>query len=97
MSSVPARPKWRPWLIDVVAGGLIGGFVGLIAAWNLMIYLGVESGYEASLGEVFGHSLLAGILVTAALVAGPVAGIWVARRQRRKRDVREKVSRSSAD
>jgi len=97
MSSVQAHPTWRGWLVDVVAGGLIGGIVGLVAAWNLMIYLGVEAGYEASVGEAFGHSLLAGILVTAALVGGPVAGIWVARRQRRKRDMREKVSRSSAD
>ena len=86
MSPVSVRAPRRGWLIDVGAGGLIGGIVGLIVAWNLMIYLGVEGGYEASLGDAFEHSVIAGILVTVALVSGPVAGIWVARRQRRRRD-----------
>lgn len=78
--------KWRQWLIDLVAGGVIGGIVGLIVALNVAILLGVEGGYEAGIGEVFAHGVLAGILWLAAVVAGPVTGVAVARRQRHKRE-----------
>jgi hypothetical protein len=72
--------------VDVGVGGLIGGLVALIAAWNLLIYLGVEGGYEASLGDAFAHNPLVGALVAAVLAAGPVIGTSMARRQRRKRE-----------
>ena len=80
-----SHQPWRGWLVDVLAGGVIGGLVGLIAAWNLAIILGVEGGYEASVVDAFEHSLLAGILISVALLGGPVVGVWVARRQRRMR------------
>lgn len=50
-----------------------------------MIYTGIEKGYEASLVEVFQHSLIAGIVTVMILVAGPVLGVLTARRLRRKR------------
>ena len=92
-----AHPGQRNLLIDIMAGSLIGGLVGLIAAWNLAILLGVEGGYQASVGDAFDHSLFAGILVTAALVSGPLSGVWVARRQRRKREAAGRVPISRAD
>lgn len=87
----------REWLVDIGVGGLVGGLVALIGAWNLMIYLGVEDGYEASLGEAFQHSPIVGTVVAAVLVAGPVTGISIARRQRRKREVSNDATRSSAN
>jgi len=94
VSPVSALPAWRGRLIDIVAGSLVGGLVGLVAAWNLAIFMGVEGGYEASVWDAFEHSLASGILVTGALLGGPLAGVWVARRQRRKRDLESDVRRS---
>lgn len=51
---------------------------------DISIYVGVPGGYEAGLGEIFGHSVLAGILWTTAIISGPLIGVAVARRQRRK-------------
>jgi hypothetical protein len=70
--------KRRQWLIDIVAGGVIGEFVGAIVAWNIAIYLGVPGGYDAGVGDVFAHSPLVGVLWLAALITGPV--FWGGRR-----------------
>lgn len=75
----------KGWLPDVVVGGLTGGIVGTVAAINFVIYTGIQQGYEASLVEVFQHSLIAGIVTVMILVAGPVLGVVTARRLRRKR------------
>jgi hypothetical protein len=75
----------KGWLVDLAVGGLVGGLVGAIAAVNFVIYTGIEQGYEASIGEVFQHSLIAGIVTVMILVAGPVAGVLTARRLRRRR------------
>lgn len=40
---------------------MIGGVLGVVAAWNVAILLGPPSGYEASLGG-FARIALAGIL-----------------------------------
>jgi multisubunit Na+/H+ antiporter MnhB subunit len=72
-------------LLDVVVGGLTGGLVGAVVAINFVIYTGIEQGYEASLVEVFQHSLIAGIVTVIILVAGPVLGVVTARRLRIKR------------
>lgn len=77
--------KLRGWLIDVVAGAVVGGLIGAIVAVNIVIYSGAERGYESSLTEVFEHSPLAGIITVVIVVAGPVSGIVVARRRRRRR------------
>ncbi|HEX6301335.1 MAG TPA: hypothetical protein VF148_12780 [Acidimicrobiia bacterium] len=82
--------EWRPWVVDIIAGGVVGGIVGAIVAWNIAIYWGVPSGYEAGIGEIFAHSVLAGALWLAALVSGPVLGIVVARNQRHKRELRDR-------
>ena len=66
-------------------GALSGAVVGGIVAVNVMIYSGVARGYEAGLGEVFEHSVLAGIAVVGALVAGPFVGLLTTRWIRRSR------------
>lgn len=73
----------RDLLFDVLIGGLIGGLVGAVVAVNFVLLAGVEQGYEASLGEVFEHSIVAGVATLAILVAGPLAGVLAARRRRR--------------
>jgi len=80
-----AGMKWRRWVIDISAGGVIGGIVGA----NIAIYLGVPGGYEAGIGDVFAHSPLVGVLWLAALIAGPMVGVFVARNQRHKRELRD--------
>jgi len=75
----------RGWLVDLAVGGLVGGLVGAVAAVNFVIYTGIEQGYEASLVEVFQHSLIAGIVTVMILLAGPVLGVLTARRVRRRR------------
>lgn len=57
-----------------------------IMAVNLIIYLGVESGYEAGLGDVFGHSVVLGIVAISVLVSGPVLGVTYLGRRGRHRD-----------
>lgn len=71
--------------MDVFAGGVIGEIAAVITTWNLAILIGVEGGYEAGIGDVFGHSTLAGILVIAIWIAGPIVGVVLARRVRRNR------------
>jgi uncharacterized membrane protein len=75
----------KGWLVDLTVGGLVGGLVGAVAAVNFVIYTGIERGYEASLAEVFQHSLIAGIVTVMILIAGPVLGVFTARRLRGKR------------
>lgn len=72
--------------MDLVLGGLGGLVVAWIVAVNLVIYLGVEGGYQAGPGDVFEHSLMLGIVVVAIVVAGPVLAVTYMRRQRRQRN-----------
>lgn len=78
------RPSTREWLADVLVGGLGGAIVGGILAVNLVIFSGNDSGYEASIDEVFRQNVLLGIVVVALWIAGPVFGVIGARRHRRK-------------
>jgi hypothetical protein len=80
-----SRGKARGWLFDLIAGGGLGGLLALIVAVNVVIYSGVEGGYEAGLQEVFEHSVLTGLVVVAVVVTCPVLGVLVARRRRRDR------------
>ena len=75
----------RGWLVDIAVGGFVGLIVGLIAAVNVVIYTGVEGGYEATIGEVFGENLFVGLLAAAIVIAGPVGGVLTLRTLRRKR------------
>jgi hypothetical protein len=76
--ATPARQ--RP--TDLLLGGLVGGLIGAIVAVNVVIFSGIEQGYQASLPEVFRYNLAIGLLVVAMLVAGPVLGAIAARRLR---------------
>lgn len=77
---------FREWLVDLGVGGLGGLLVAWIVAVNLVIYLGVEGGYQAGPGDVFEHSWVLGIIVVAIVLAGPALGVTYMRRQRRQRD-----------
>lgn len=80
------QPDRREHLLsDFVVGGLLGLIVGAIVSVNIVIYSGVDRGYQATPSEVFAHSPLVGMLAVLALVAGPVAGVFVTRGGRRRR------------
>jgi len=78
-------PVKSGWFVDIVAGGIVGGVAGAIVAVNLVIYAGIDRGYEATIAEVFRQSVVVGVFTVAVLVAGPVVGVWIARRLRRRR------------
>lgn len=67
-----------------MVGIAIGGLVGAIVAVNIVIYAGIERGYEASIPDVFRQNALVGVLTVATLIAGPVVGVLVMRRRRRR-------------
>jgi len=69
-------------LLVTIVGVVIGFGVGAIAAVNIVIYSGIDRGYEASPSDVFSQSPVVGILALAALVAGPITGAYLARRVR---------------
>lgn len=77
------RKDVKGLVIDVLVGGLLGGLVGAVVAVNFVLLVGVEQGYEASLGEVFEHNIIAGVVTLAVLAAGPILGVLAARRRRR--------------
>ena len=66
-----------------VIGAAAGVVVGLIVAVNLVITFGPDQGYESSIGEVFDHSVVLGLVVVGVVVAGPLLGIVMALRLRR--------------
>jgi hypothetical protein len=74
--------------MDIIIGGIGGGLVGGIAAVNLVIFTGIEPGYEASIPEVFRQNLFIGLLTVLLLGGGPLLGVIVARRVRRQSHVR---------
>lgn len=75
----------RGWLVDIVIGTTVGAIAGAIVAVNVVIYAGPDQGYESSIGDVFDHSALLGLVVVAMLAGGPIVGIVIARRHRRHR------------
>lgn len=75
----------RGWIIDIVAGVTIGALVSAIVAVNVVIFAGIDDGYEASLSEVFAQNKLVGVLTVGILFAGPILGVVYLRRQRDRR------------
>jgi hypothetical protein len=76
----------RGRIIGTLAGAIIGLVVGGIVAVNLVIFAGVDQGYEASLPEVFETNVLLGLATVAVLIAGPIVGVIVALRIRPRSD-----------
>lgn len=76
--------RMRHWLLNAV-GGLAGGLLAAVVAVNLVIYSGIEQGYEASLTEVFDYSPFLGSVVVIVLIAGPVLGVLTMVRLRRSK------------
>jgi hypothetical protein len=72
--------------VDVLVGGILGAVVGAIVAVNVVIYSGVDQGYETSPGDLFAQRPVAGVMAVVALVAGPPVGMYLARRLRRRRE-----------
>ena len=79
---VPSKTVRR--VADTVIGAILGLVAGAIIAINLIITAGVERGYEASLSEVFEENALVAVAAVAILVVGPVVGVIIARRIRRR-------------
>lgn len=79
------KPNNRRRMIDTITGVIGGGIVGAIVAVNIVIYAGPDDGYESSIDDVFRHNVLIGVVTVAALIAGPILGVVVARRLRTRR------------
>ncbi len=60
--------------------------IGGIVAVNLVIFSGIDAGYEAGLGDVIEYNRFLGVVVIGVLATGPVLGVVVARRMRRTRE-----------
>jgi hypothetical protein len=75
----------RNWLVDLCSGAIVGGVIGALGAVNFVIYVGIDDGYEANIADVFRQNTLAGLVTVALLILGPVLGVIVARRIRRRR------------
>ena len=78
------RTSAKTLLLDTVVGAILGLAVGAIVAVNVVITAGVDRGYQASFAEIFDESLILGIVTVAILAAGPVVGVLVARRIRKR-------------
>lgn len=82
----PSAPRrLGGWIVDALVGGIGGAVIGSIIAVNVIIFMGTDRGYEASLVDVFRHSAVAGVLTVAILAGSPVIGVVAARRVRRSR------------
>lgn len=55
-------------------GGLVGLLVGWILAVNIVIFSGVDQGYEVTLPELFSDNPAIGTLAVVAVVAGLLGG-----------------------
>lgn len=75
------RQDLKPSKIGTVFAAFVGFGVAAIVAINLVIFSGIEDGYEASLPEVFRQNVFVGILVVLILAIGPVAGVMIARKR----------------
>jgi hypothetical protein len=76
--------RGRTWVVDILVGGLLGGVGGAIVAVNLVIFSGMSRGYETTVPQIFDENLAVGVIVIAVLAAGPVVGILLTRRLRRR-------------
>ena len=74
----------RTRITDVVVGAILGLAVGAIIAVNVVITAGVDRGYQATIPEIFDESIILGVITVAILAAGPVVGVIVARRIRKR-------------
>ncbi len=83
MASRMTKSKAAVWLVDGLVGGGLGLLVAGIIAVNLVIFSGIDVGYEASIAEVFDYNPVVGVMVVAVLVLGPALGISLARARRR--------------
>ncbi len=73
------EPSTRGWIIDIFVGGITAGIIGAIVAVNVVIYSGIDDGYEATLGELFDQNPIVGVISVAILLLGPLVGIAAAR------------------
>ena len=85
----------KGWLLDIVVGGFGGSIVGAIVAVNVVIYSGIDDGYEAGPNAWFGYSPVLGIAVIALLVLPPIWAIFMMRKLRRNRLADGDQSRSA--
>jgi len=83
--AIAVESSTRGWTIDIVVGGIVGSIIGAIVAVNVVIYSGIDDGYEATLGDVFDQYPVVGVIAVAILLLGPLAGIGVARFLRGRR------------
>ena len=78
------RTITRERITDLAVGAILGLAVGAIIAVNVVITAGVDRGYQATIPEIFDESIILGVITVAIVAAGPVVGVIVARRIRKR-------------
>lgn len=63
-----------------VLGGAVGAIVGAITSVNIVIFSGIEDGYEATPAQVFDENPVIGMVATLTLIGCILGGAVVARR-----------------
>lgn len=70
--------------IALLIGAALGAVIGAIIAVNLLIFSGIEGGYEASLSDAFDQRPWVAITIVVVLTAAPAVGAVAALRLRRR-------------
>ena len=79
------RSQLGGWAIDLTAGIAAGSVVGVILALNIVIFSGVDDGYQASVRAVFEQRPWAGVMAGMAIILSPVLLVLSLRRLRQNR------------
>ncbi len=76
-------PRRSPASWRVITGALVGAVAGAVVAVNIVIFSGIERGYETPLPQIFEENAVVGVITVLVLLAGPLIGAtWVLRRGR---------------
>ena len=68
-------------ILRISIGALVGLVLGAIVSLNVVIFSGIDDGYEASIPDVFDENAFVGVIAIVVLIAGPVIGVIIALRE----------------
>lgn len=66
--------------VRIAVGAVVGAIAGAIASVNIVIFSGIDDGYEATPAQVFDENPLVGVVAATALIVCIVVGVVVGSR-----------------